>query len=528
MKSPGACLREVKWNLPRVLALFDVDRTSSTYGMGDRFRWAWGLIDFGNGTFQGAASGMSRLWRYGLWPYRTEKDRFLERIDSLFGATATLTRKDGSLEEAFPNEGSFCVTALVAFDLLCAVDLLHEEAGERQKQHWLSTVDPLIGYLKREDETHAVISNHLATAVAAMVRWHQCLNDPAAETRARVLLERILSHQSSEGWFLEYQGADPGYQSLCTYYLADIHERRPDWQLLEPLRRSCRFLWNFAHPDGSFGGIYGSRSTRFYVPAGILALGKEIHEAACLASFMQESIATQKVVTLSSMDEPNLVPMFNAYCWAAVLEQECEKAAESGEDANILPALRDKGRREYFPGAGLLVDSGAEHYTIVATHKGGVTYHFVGKRLVRLDAGLVVRSPTGRLGSTQVFDQQNEAHLSDKEIRLKVGVSAMPKRLPGPFQFLVLRLLCGTIFRFSRVREWVKKTMVYMLITRDREWPASNVRTIALGRRLHILDEPILKEGYTVLNTRRPFVSIHMASQGYWQQQDEELMEGER
>ena len=38
---------------------FDNDQTSLSYGMGDRYHWAWGLIDFGNGTFQGAAHGLA-------------------------------------------------------------------------------------------------------------------------------------------------------------------------------------------------------------------------------------------------------------------------------------------------------------------------------------------------------------------------------------------------------------------------------------------------------------------------------------
>lgn len=34
---------------------------------------------------------------------------------------------------------------------------------------------------------------------------------------------------------------------------------------------------------------------------------------------MAHSIVEQRVVTLSAMDEPNLIPMFNAYAWAAVM-----------------------------------------------------------------------------------------------------------------------------------------------------------------------------------------------------------------
>ncbi len=100
-------LDETYQNLLRLLALFDSDQTSISYGMGDRYYWAWGLIDFGNGTFQGAAHGMVRLWRAGLWPYPTPKEKFIARINALFVGAGRLTRKDGSLEEAFPNEGSY-------------------------------------------------------------------------------------------------------------------------------------------------------------------------------------------------------------------------------------------------------------------------------------------------------------------------------------------------------------------------------------------------------------------------------------
>ena len=114
-------LEEIKSNLPRILALFDRDSTSHSHGMGDRYFWAWGLIDFGNGTFQGAAHGMARLWKSGLWPYPTSSVAFVARINAMIHASCRLIRRDGSLEEAFPYEGSYCVTALVSFDFLCTL-----------------------------------------------------------------------------------------------------------------------------------------------------------------------------------------------------------------------------------------------------------------------------------------------------------------------------------------------------------------------------------------------------------------------
>lgn len=517
----------IKHNLPRLLALFDTDQTSSSHGMGDRYHWAWGLIDFGNGTFQGAAHGMARLWRAGLWPYPTPKTQFIARLDALFEATKRLTRRDGSLEEAFPNEGSYCVTALVAFDLLCAIDLLHNEVDEGQLQRWRTMVAPMIGYLKRADETHAFISNHLATAVAALLRWHRLTGDQAAERKAKYQLDKILHHQSEEGWFKEYEGADPGYQTLCTYYLADVHQIRPDWQLLEPLRRSIQFLWHFAHPDGSFAGLYGSRCTRFYYPAGVMALADEIPEAAALSTFMVSAIAQQQVVTLSVMDEPNFVPMFNAYAWAAAMAKCTHTAKNAIPLTPTIPCRDNQPLRKHFPKAGLWLDRGPAHYTLINTHKAGVVYHFRQGHRPLIDAGVVVCDANGHFGSSQSYDQNNRVHQQGDQLEVTATITAMPKQLPGPIQFMILRGLCLTAFRFAPLREWIKQRLVKMLITRRHHWPVYNHRSITLGESLKIVDQTDLRSGYRVIQNAGGFVPIHMASQGYWQIQDELGQEGE-
>ena len=513
-------LEEIRRNLPRLLALFDTDRTSASYGMGDRFHWAWGLIDFGNATFQGAAHGLARLWQAGLWPYPTSLDKFLERIDAMFVGTKRLTRHNGSLEEAFPNEGSYCVTALVAFDLLCALDLLTPAIDAERKQRWQQIVAPMIGYLIKADETHALISNHLATAVAALVRWHRHADDAQAEQKARHLLDRILDNQSKEGWFREYEGADPGYQSLCTYYLADVHQTRPDWCLTETLRRSLAFLWHFAHPDGSFGGLYGSRCTRFYYPAGILALADVIPEAQALAAFMEDAIAEQRVVSLSAIDEPNLVPMFNAYAWAATIRSK--RPAEKLLPKTPIPAVCPEPLRQYYTGAGLLIDRGPGHYSIISTHKGGVVYHFQNARPAVIDAGIVVRDPQGHIGSTQGYADGNVVQLGKETLEVSAQVTAMPKQLPTPLQFLVIRVLSLTAFRFDILREWIKRRLVKKLITRRDLWSVRNLRRIQLGPDLEIEDRVEAAVGFVREPNAVAFVPIHMASQGYWQIQDEE------
>jgi hypothetical protein len=278
------------------------------------------------------------------------------------------------------------------------------------------------------------------------------------------------------------------------------------------------FLWHFAHPDGSFGGLYGSRSTRFYYPAGIEALAPEVPEAAALAHQMARSIADCRVVTLAAMDEPNLVPMFNAYCWAAVLW-----ASQPRPDSfPKLPSLRGENLRLSFPEAGLWIDAGYDHYTIVNTHKGGVVAHFRGGGVALLDAGIVVRNPAGQLGSSQAFARENPVRLEGDTLTVEVQVSQMPKELPTPIQFIALRLLCATLFRLRPAREWVKQQLVRLLITRRKPWPVHNVRRISFGANLSVQDTLEACEGYVRVDALGDFVAIHMASQGYWQIQDEE------
>jgi len=500
--------------------MFDTDKTSSSHGMGDRYHWAWGLIDFGNGTFQGAAHGMAHLWKAGLWLYPTSKTQFIARIDTIFNGAKKLTQKDGSLEEAFPNEGSYCVTALVAFDLLRTIDLLHTEVDTAQVQRWRTIVAPMVNYLKIADETHALISNHLATAVAALLRWHQLTGDALAENKACELLDRILHHQSQEGWFREYEGADPGYQTLCTYYLADVHQLRPDMDLLEPLRCSIRFLWHFAHPDGSFGGLYGSRCTRFYYPAGVAALAAEIPEAAALNAFMLNSIAQQSVVTLSAMDEPNFMPMFNAYVWAAKIIENSRFKQDIGSVTPILPCLNNQPLRKFFPSAGIWIDRGTAHYTIVNSRKGGVVCHFRKDHPAMINAGVVIRDSADRYGSSHAYSG-TAVEEKDNQLKITAAIVAMPKQLPTPFHFMLIRILSLTIFKLFGPREWVKRKLVKLLITRQKQWPIKNQRTITLCEAIKIDDKTELRMGDQAAVGIDKFVPIHMASQGYWQIQDE-------
>lgn len=509
---PEVYTREINAVLPRVLALFDVDAISATRGFGDRLYWSWKLIDYANATPQGMVHGLALLAASNRLPWKIDLASIIARIDTAIEAAGKQRASDGSLVEAFPNEKSFCVTALVAFDILCATDALESHIAMATQAKWRSIVAPMIAFLMKYDETHAIISNHLATAAAALSRWAE-LGDAAAARRASEIVATILQHQSDEGWFMEYDGADPGYETLGLSYLADIHQRRPSAVLGSAIGRSLQFLAYAAHPDGSFGGLYGSRNTRFIYPAGLEILAGSFPAAAALADFARSSIETRAVPTLSTMDDSNLAPMFNAYCRAL-----CVPTATISRSSATLPSYSSESWRKTLPESGLIIDNGPEHYTVVSTMKGGVVYHFRKDQPVKflVDSG-VAAEIGGRMFTTQAADRSNNVDLTGDKLVIESNFVAAISERQTPFKMIVLRLLCLSLFRSRALLEIVKRMLVRRLITDRRAAPLRNRRTIALGAGLSIDDDISGTVSFKRISASRPFKAIHMASSGYWQ-----------
>ncbi len=518
-------LKTLHKTLPRLLSLFNADSTSTLAGTGDRYHWGWKLIDFPNGTFQGAVHGLSILVYLDALPDSVTKHGLLKRINLIVKGLKTITAKNGSLDEALPYESSFCVTALVASDVLAALKLLNNYLTDEDKSTWLETVRPLIEFLMKQDEYHGVISNHLASAALAMYRWHNITNDKKAELRGQMWLDRILLNQSSEGWYNEYDGADPGYQSWCTTQLAQLHYLRSDLKLGKSLSKSLSFLTYAAHPDGSFGGSYGSRNTRFLLPGGVELLSKENENASALSVFAQNGIAHNNFVTLECIDTGNLVPFFNDYALAALAKHNQQKPTGLKD----LPYSCDKGRL-WFPKAGWLVDSGAKHYSLINFKRGGACVHFKEGRRYYDAPGIVARDSRGKLFSTQVggIDSVSTIRPYDDSLSVQFPLYIVKRPTPGAINFIVLRLMSLTFFKFLFLGNIIKRLLVKYLVKPKSKSIGVVHRKYNFGKDFSIEDNISSSHELHVLKNIRHFSATHMASQGYWQKGDDELLEGEK
>lgn len=516
-QSNNPYLKEIHSNIERILSLYNPDQLSPYYGVGDRDYWGWKTKDFVNGTYQGAAHGFSLLLKHNLLPAIVDKQEALALIQSIFLGTKSITRSDGSLEESYPYESSFCVTSLVAFDLSSALFHLQEHLSEDQKKSYKDIIAPLISFTIRRDEQHGIISNHLASAAAALSVWKNISGTKVY--KENTLVDKILENQSSEGWLSEYGGADIGYQTLATSYLSVLMQHSPDnKRLQDALQKSIAFLQWFIHPDGSVGGIYSNRNTEFYYPDGLEYFAERNDLSKTIACIMRRSIIDGTCVTLSSIDAPNLIPTFNSYCRAAVIYEN-----HKAEDPPPLTLPSQEGKAVFmnFEHAGLVLSGNSAYYAIFSTKKGGAGI-VCNKKLntAHYDYGPLYATGSGKKFTTQGNESKVSLVVSNdfKTIEITAPLREYKKMYPTALQYIVLRSMNLTIMRIPALNELVKKILVKFVIKGENKTIGTNKRTINfMDSSVSVKDDvcsTIIHELQKVDGLK--YFSIHMASQGYW------------
>ena len=499
-------LKIIMNNLPRILSLFDNEKFSKTYGIGDRNYWAWAQIDYPNGTFQGFANGLSKLYKARLLDEFFTESRFIEFIGSIFEGTSKLQNRNGSLNEAFPNEQSWCVTSLVAYDLITSLQNLDFLELENKKKK-LKIIEPMLKYINLSQENHAFISNHLVTAAAAFLKWKDLTGDTGYESKAEKIIEAVINSGGSEGWFGEYGGFDAGYQTITTQYLAEIQNLRPNWGIDSELNQSVEFMANFFNPDGSFGGMIGSRQTNFFYPGGFHLLSKNNILAGKISNSAKNRILLNQIVNLNAIDTGNLIPLFNSYCIAAL----------NPVDKKIGFLDVNKPYRKVFQHSGIFIDVGKNHKTLISLRNGGIVQHYLEDKEHIIDCGVVMKNKKNKLGTTQHFIKELDYSIENSIIRLNSTIHQFARELPTPMKFVIIRLLAVTLFREKQVLRIFKKLIVRKLITNQKNLKIKYTREIYLGENLQINNLIKLSKGEVIISHSAKFSPFHMASRGYWQ-----------
>lgn len=384
----GEYLTTALRQIPRVLSSLDRNPLRPTFGCFDRQFWHYRTASFPSEMYQEGVLPLAIVYSHPMpgndW-YR--QGQFANWIRGALTFSLRGGHRDGSCDDYYPFERAYGASAFSLQACARAMELLglrNQELveGLKRRAAWLAT----------HDES-GTLSNHHALAALGMYRVARLAQDPSLHAAADRKIEQLLKWQSSEGWFNEYGGADPGYQTVTIDCLAKCREFRNDQLLDEPLRRAIRFARKFLHPDESFAGIYGSRGTKHFYTHGLELMARENAEAADLADGFLNSLNRE---TATHYDDDRLFVHRLGNLLESYLDWSPTRPSVDSRSQDNLPHGTD-----WLPQAGMLVHRGAKAQTVAGMMRGGVFAHFERGARVATDSGLILTVADGRIAVSQ-------------------------------------------------------------------------------------------------------------------------------
>lgn len=437
-------------SIPRLLLMVDHNPYSRTYGCFDRSFWHYRTMDFPCGMNQEFLLPIALVYKYAL-PHNRYHGR--ERLRELALAGVEFGRKssypDGTTDDYFPFERA--MGALV-FSLYAMTEACIEL--EDRRPEFLEFFARRGDWLLHHNET-GKLANHQAFAALALYNVYLLTKDEKFRKGSDVFRDLTLSWGSPEGWFSEYEGADPGYHSCLIGFFGKLWQKSGDTKLLEVLKRAADFAWNFQHPDGSYAGEYGSRNTFHFYPHGFELLAPHSRKAAAIADSWLYRAAPRR--TRYYNDDDRMAAHY-VYDWIHAWRDYHQGDRPGPVD------LPTETEASYFEQARMLVVRTPKFHFVANASKGGV-YKAVGADgAMAGDTGLIGELEDGRTVVTHIVAKENQVTVSPDRRHLSVsGVFQRRKQhLPTPFKQVLFRLFMLTVGRFNAnlVRSVLQKILI--------------------------------------------------------------------
>lgn len=516
---------QVRRSIKHLLSQVDRNPYSQTYGCFDRRYWAWKMVDFPEATFQRNILPLAWSIRQPANFWGPEKEFLSMRslledvVMSGLRFATKIQHRNGSFDQAFPNEYSYGATAFLLYPLIYAFGQVKKNVIPNDSSMIMNMIVRASDFLVNNDEKHGTITNHLAGSSHALFEAYRVIGDVKYRVAAENLLKKILDSQSEEGWFPEYQGADPGYQTLCLYYLALIYQEHHRSEKIEKsLKKAFDFISYFVHPDGSFAGEYGSRRTSVFYPGGFSILAEKFLEAKSVLHFMIHSIEKDNSVSLIGVDMGNMAPLLSNYLHLYEYLGKSDSTLESS--IKSVPSISENVSKN-FEHSGFYIQGNDKYYSILSYCNGGVlkVFDVQRKKCVYNDCGYILEKFNGAYFTNQAIDLRNSLLVRpSNKVKLIVKMSKLTNVCATPLKYFVLRAVNLTIMRSVFWGNLIKKILVFLLLFSKKNDSYTLERTIDYNDDSITIDDCIKfsKSGDIKSVIRGTiFSSVHMASYGY-------------
>jgi len=446
-------------HVPRLLGAIDRNPLHASYGCFDRQFWHYRTASFPSEMYQEAVLPLALIYTTRLPGNRWHAEPQLrEWAIAALRFAARSSHADGSCDDYYPFERALGAAVFSLQAAARAYQLL--ELDDAEIVAWL---ERRAEWVANHDETGR-LANHHALAALGLARLAEITGDRTFSAAADDRVNRLLSWQSSEGWFEEYGGADPGYQTVTIDALAKLRRMTGDERLDEPLHRAVAFARLFLHPDGSYGGEYGSRGTYHFYPHGFELLAGRDPAAADLADAFLESLAKGKT---ASFDDDRMYAHRLANLMEAYLDWSAERPPP--QPAAERPLVR------FLPHAGMLVHRAGKSYTVVSAARLGVFKRFAGSDSPFTDAGLIIETTDGRQAVSQSHDRSRDVHWSESGVlEVSGNLHWVRHETATPLKQAAFHLVMCLVGRWWRTP--VRRLLQRRLITARRVCPVRHTR----------------------------------------------------
>ncbi|MFO7586834.1 MAG: hypothetical protein R6X22_02070 [Gemmatimonadota bacterium] len=430
--------------------MIDKNRFSGTYGCFDREYWHYRTIDFPCGMSQEFCLPLALAFKYPFPhnPYY-QNERLRELVIAAIRFARKSTHPDGSCDDYFPHERAlgahvFSTYALTESYLELGLDASEFRDFFRLRGDWLIA-----------NNESGRLSNHQALAALALYNVYLVTGDDRFSRASNDFREITLSWQHEEGWFQEYEGADPGYHSCTISFLGKLWQKSADDSLKEPLTRAVEFAAHFMHPDGSYGGEYGSRNTYHFYPHGFEIWAQFSPTAARVAeTYLTRSMPERR----RYFNDDNRMCAHYVYDWMQAWRDY------HPDRQGLLEEHREPFER-WFEGAGLLVKKTGTYYAVASLAKGGVLKVFDEEGPLHSDTGLMLRTVNGDTLVSHLIDPEHAVRFDPAEGTATVTGPMSRRRQPlsSPLKQVIFRLMNLTLGRLGP--DLVRRLLQRILIT---------------------------------------------------------------
>jgi hypothetical protein len=274
-----------------------------------RYYWHYRLLDIPNARFQEVCWLLALLYAHPFEARRYyQNPQLLLWIQGMIDYWARRRNDDGSVNEVYPFERSFCATS---FSALAVTESLLLLKGQLRVEYL--ALDKTAQWLALHQ--NPAVLNQEAASLVALHNLAELTGNKKLRCAEAKRKDAILSMQHPNGYFPEYGGMDIGYLSITLGLLALYAQKTQDGDIIAACHKAVAFLNSKIQDDGRYDASQTSRRTQYLYPSGLAMFAPE------LLARLQNGLEQDLVINPQWMDDRYCIALTTDYLVTANMLQ---------------------------------------------------------------------------------------------------------------------------------------------------------------------------------------------------------------